>query len=130
MSLKELIRALFKLSGGQAMPKSQWTDLDLQAQQFQMPYDGWLKFGFLTTGTESPWYFVSIQNGLSSNVVASNFISGGSQGFIPVKKGDTVRINVNNCSLSQLQVFNLVGGGGFLRFIKQLVLSFKEVQYA
>lgn len=111
MSLKQLINALFKLSGGQAMPKNQWIDIDLQAQQFQMPYDGWLKFGFKTTGTENPWYLVSIQNGLSSNVVASTFITGGTQGFIPVKKGDTVHIIVNNCSLYQLQIFNLVGGG-------------------
>ena len=111
MSLKSLINALFKLSGSQAMPKDQWIDIDLQNQQFQIPYDGWLKFGFTTTGTENPWYFVSIQNGLSFNVVASTFIAGGAQGFIPVKKGDTVHIDVNNCSLHQLQVFKLVGGG-------------------
>lgn len=111
MSLKSLINALFKLSGSQAMPKSQWTDLDTESSSIIAPSNGYLKLLIHTDNADSPWFNASVNNCLSVNWNAVDFVGGFSSCFVPMKKGDTVSLFKSNCTFVAVQFFPLVGGG-------------------
>ena len=129
MSLKSLINALFKLSGGQAMPKSQWTDLDTESSSIIAPSNGYLKLSIHTDNANSPWFNASVNNCLSVNWNAVDFVGGFSSCFVPMKKGDTVSLMKSNCTFVSVQFFPLVGGG-LRAFCRKLFSVFGEVQYA
>lgn len=110
MSFYERVKALFRLSGSQAMPKAQWVDLDLSASQVTAQNDGWMKCVITTSTAEDPWFAISIANGLSVNLQGSSFVSGNAAVFVPVKKGDVVSFQLSNCTFVTKQLFQLVGG--------------------
>ena len=112
MLLKSHLQALFKLSGSQAMPKSQWVDLDSSASQVTAQNDGWMKCVITTSTAEHPWFAINIANGLSVNLQGASFVGGNAVVFVPVKKGDVVSFQLNNCTMAAKQLFPLVGGGG------------------
>ena len=112
MSLKELIRALFKLSGGQAMPLNLWRDLDTDGT-ITAPSDGWISLRVKTTLDGSkPWYSINTSSGLIQNYVASPFLDGGSCCVTPVRKGDTLTVQSSNCVVDFVRFCPTVGSGG------------------
>ena len=108
---KKLVNALFKLSGGQAMPQSQYTETT--SATYIAPADGWVIFSFQTQSDNNPWYIVYINSIPFFNIVGSAFIGGGSLAFVPVKKGDIVSQQGGNGStkLTYFRFFKTVGGG-------------------
>ena len=124
---KKLTNALFKLSGTQAMPKAQWTDISFTNNTYTAPYACYLKIGFNVTIAENPWFNVYITNGISMNLPCVGFVNAQSSVFIPLKKGDQVNLLYYGCEISLSQIFPLVGGG-LTAFLRQF--KFWEVAYA
>ena len=68
---KKLTNALFKLSGGQAMPQSQYTETT--SAQYVAPADGWVVFSFQTQSDNNPWYIVYINSIPFFNIVGHRY---------------------------------------------------------
>lgn len=127
---KKLVNALFKLSGGQAMPEigeiatvSVVGDLTYTA-----PADGYISLSAL--GQTSDWKRVSLQID-----VIDFLIQGTSQyfasGWIPVKKGQSVKVSLKNGSndVAGSLIFMKLVGGGLTAFLRWLKRGFGEVCY-
>lgn len=112
MSLKSLINALFKLSGGQAMPLNSWRDLNTEGI-IVAPSDGWITLRVKTTVADvDPWYSIDSSSGLIQNYVASPFIDGGACCVTPVRKGDSLTVQVADCVIDFVRFCPTVGSGG------------------
>lgn len=107
---KKLTNALFKLSGGQAMPQSQYTETT--SATYIAPADGWVFFSFKTQSANNPWFVVYINSIPFFNIVGSSFVGGSALAFVPVKKGDIVSQQDGNGStkLTYFRFFKTVGG--------------------
>ena len=115
MSLKSLINALFKLSGGQAMPKTgDYITIGEGIAQFTVSSDGWLKVYSTTTNTTTPWLNVSVNNGVGIVTPCNAFLEALTCLVMPVKKGDSITILYNGVTLGAVQLFKLVGGANRL----------------
>lgn len=131
MSLKSLINALFKLSGGQAMPSNLWRDLDTTGT-ITAPSDGWITLRVKSTvDGANPWYAIDSSSGLIQNYNASPFIDGGACCVTPVRKGDTLTVQTQSCVIDFVRFCPTVGsGGGLSAFCRKLCRGFGEVAYA
>lgn len=107
MSFKETLRALFKLSGGQAMPSDSETNYEYTSgnnQSFVAPSDGYLSIG--SSMDSNDWSRCVMWGGIET-VNADN---GNSAAFSPMKKGQTKHFNVT--SVRFVKFISTVGGGG------------------
>lgn len=112
MSLKELIRALFKLSGGQAMPSANYIDLPLNSphdtlKDYIAPCDGYL---VVLTDDTNGWAECRNDN--------INFMYTRSNGdfpsaYMPVSKGQNVKYRLSQASSGYhyARFIKLIGGG-------------------
>lgn len=113
MSLKSLINALFKLSGGQAMPlRSNPTVISNSASSFTASHDGYLYW--LVSATAQTAYISLKINGQNNQLSFDPDIGGNRTMLVPIKKGDTATFDKS--SLSSIAdeyrcIFTLVGGG-------------------
>lgn len=135
MSLKDLISSLIEPLS--ARPKSQFyqtiTPVSGQTASYTMPVDGWVRlYGANPTGSNQIVQLWGGENqatlSTSTSVQAPAAWSSSAIGFY--RKGDFIFYSISGFSEMTLNIFALVGGEGFLRFIKGLLPSFKEVQYA
>ena len=112
MSFKSSLNALFKLSGSQAMPSNSWRDLNID-RIIVAPSDGWISLRVKTTVEDgNPWYSIDTSSGLLQNYVASPFLDGGACCVTPVRKGDTLTIQLENCVVDFVRFCPTVGSGG------------------
>lgn len=109
---KKLVNALFKLSGGQAMPKTgDYTVIEKTETNFVIPYSGYLKVFSLTSNMNTPWLNVTVNNSLAMILPCVNSLQGLSCVVLPVKKGDSISILSNGIQVDGIHLFKLVGGG-------------------
>lgn len=125
---KKLVNALFKLSGGQAMPTHNYVALGAGISTCTATFDGYLKTYLKTIGTNAPWFNIAIYGGISTNLAPVNFVNAISCVCIPVRKGDTINFQTSECEIGDVQLFKLVGGG-LTTFCCWLKRGFGEVAY-
>lgn len=107
MSLKELIRALFKLSGGQAMPavSAQIMLNNQQSGNYTAPSDGYFSIG-CTAGGEIP--HVNMWSTVDQSSTGSQEFD--ARSTIVIRKGDTV--TWSNSKVTDFIKFTPTVGGG------------------
>lgn len=127
--LQSLIDALLKKSVENTSPSpSLYSEVNVttSGERILSPVDGFVRVNtsqatkaenYLTVGSESVAHQHTTEPGFVNRL------------DLPVKKGSYVQIDFAGCDSVFVGFVARVGGGGFLRFIKQLALSFKEVQY-
>ncbi len=111
MSLKQLINALFKLSGSQAMPKSDDSLVVAYSttnQAYTAPYDGYLCVVGNSNSDSSE--IVLTQNEISTGTTAAQNGWGVRQ-MMPLAKGQTANINFIGISTATIYFCRLIGGG-------------------
>ena len=111
MSLKQLINALFKMSGSQAMPGVRHSYQDLNGtgydQTFVSPTNGYLEVQSnesncrIALNSTTQWMFVSA---LDSGI-------GTCGTFLPVSKGQNITVWLTAGKTATLRWINLIGGG-------------------
>ena len=112
MRLKSLINALFRMSGGMAMPKTDFSETN--TLPFTAPDNGWIVFNFKSQYDQYQWYLIFINGTPFFNNVGSQFIGGGSCACLPVKKGDIVSDTMAPdypMAFIYLRFFKTMGGG-------------------
>lgn len=128
MSLKQLINALFKLSGTQAVPVTTGGMVEIPGATYIAPSAGYLHYSRLSNGRG---YLRINVNGVINQVIYGSEQNGYKSLYIPVNKGDNVTEIFGSTTdteiLSESKRFIKLVGGGFLNFLKCL---FGEVQYA
>ena len=112
MSVKKLINALFKLSGGQAMPNKQSnviTHSFSTSTSFVAPSDGYVCLRVEDPSTS--WYRLSLITNsmeyLFNNDAGAHFGSG----WFAVKKGTTIESILNSGISGSIKFISSVGGG-------------------
>ena len=124
---KKLTNALFKLSGGQAMPKYSSPIEHSGSGTYVAPYDGYIQIHGVA-GAELDEAQLSINDIRIANLIA--VVAGNWLDFIvPVHKGDNCLVGITGSgSLANVRFYKTFGGGltAFLRWLKR---GFGEVQY-
>lgn len=109
MSLKQLINALFKLSGGQAMPNYSSPIEHFNEGTYVAPYDGYIQV-HCVSGAEADESQLSINN---TRITSSIALLGGNwlDFIVPVHKGDNCLVNITGESSSGIVRFYKTVGG-------------------
>ena len=126
MSIKKLTNALFKLSGGQAMPSAETIVVSPTSDNNHIaPSDG-----YFTLGGEQALGNGSYLHGTSSGLalITASLAGQGAKLYIPAKKGSTVFLFASQYK-SQNITFNKLVGGGLIAFCRKLCRGFGEVCY-
>lgn len=116
MSFKSSLNALFRLSGGMAMPSSNQTAVSVTGTQvtFTAPKAGWLYV--VGRGVSSQTSSIEVLlNGVSLGVRAIFSADLLGRVFVPLNKGRSVTINLTNIQSDQLIRFIESVGGGILK---------------
>lgn len=124
MAYKNLLKALFKLSGSQAMPSLSPISVSLEngvgQQYYVAPADGWFRVSATTGAT-----YLNVQDAVLS--VGFTSVDPEAEHFlvqaIPVKKGVQIMIGGSYGAGSLLASFTPVVGGGVLKGFPSLVLA-------
>lgn len=112
MSLKSLINALFKLSGGQAMPNEQSnviTHSFSSPTSFVAPSDGYVCL--VAEDSSNTWYRVSLIDNAINYLFNNNAGAYFGSGWFAVRKGATIRASVNNGVSASIKFISTIGGG-------------------
>lgn len=114
MSLKSLINALFKLSGGQAMPSSGHISLitsDITTTtQLVAPDDGYISI--LSSPSQSgSTGWIQLNGGNLISAASRYNTDQRTKLFIPVKKGSNITISLFSSTINEVWFCGLVGGG-------------------
>lgn len=119
MSIKSAINALFKLSGGQAMPKYSSPIEHSGSGTYVAPYDGYIQIHGSAIA-EFDEAQLSINDTRIANLIAA--VAGNWLDFIvPVHKGDNCEVNVTGASSSATVRFYKTMGGEINRLLAQAV---------
>jgi hypothetical protein len=121
--LIDYIRALFRLSGGQAMPTGSishtyYSDTDTTSHSFVASADGYIQVS-ASSNTTSNELMIGTSNGvyITSNASTSGW---GCFGLYPVKKGQS--FNVRGSGMANMSVGHvLTVGGGLIYFLRSLI---------
>lgn len=130
MSLKSLINALFKLSGGQAMPDSREIQVtsNTGTNTFTPPADGYFVIGVSRSGDE--YGYVNIWGGINSSSTTGNTAATAypqARAFVPCKKGKTISYSAEGTI--DRSAFVYLVGGGLIAFCSWFKRGFGEVCY-
>ena len=128
MSFKSSLNALLHNSAYFAMPASDYTTMQLDGDNVVAPSSGYFTIRFKAITAMSSWLGASF-GGINLLTNGSFFQDGSTEIMFPVRKGYRVVITSYQADVEYIHFHKLVGGG-FLRFIKGLLPSMKEVQYA
>ena len=127
---KKLTNALFKLSGGQAMPNEQSnviTHSFSESTSFIAPSDGYVCLR--VEDSRTTWYRLSLitnsMDYLFNNDAGAYFGSG----WFAVKKGATIESSLNSGVSGVIKFISSVGGGGLRAFCRKLFSVCGEVCY-
>lgn len=112
MSLKQLINALFKLSGGQAMPVTTSGIVEISGTTYVAPSAGYLHYTRLSNGRG---YIRINVNGVINQVTYGSEQNGYKSLYIPVNKGDNLTDISGSTTDTEIlseskQFIKLVGG--------------------
>lgn len=109
MSLKSLINALFKLSGGQAMPSDDFVNTTINSMigDFTAPQDGYIALRNPNGGYNR----ISLCNGNVPVTITIDAGSGWASGWYAVRKGQIVGYRIDNFSEALIVFCHSVGGG-------------------
>ena len=129
MSFKSSLNALLHNSAYFAMPASDYTTMQLDGDHVVAPSSGYFAIRFKSITAMTSWIGASF-GGINLLTNGSFFKDGSTEFMFPVRKGYLVVLTSYQADVEYIHFHKLVGGGGFLRFIKGLLPSFKEVQYA
>ena len=132
MSLKSLINALFKLSGGQAMPDSREIQVTSKTgtNTFIPPANGYLVLGASQSGNQ--YGYVNIWGGINASSTTGTSSSSAfpqARAYVPCKKGKTVSYSMEGTI--DRSAFVYLVGGVINRLLSQVTDCFaKEVCHA
>lgn len=112
MSFKSLINALFKLSGGQAMPNEQSnviTHSFSESTSFVAPSDGYVCLR--VEDSRTTWYRLSLITNSMDYLFNNNAGAYFGSGWFAVKKGATIESSLNSGVSGVIKFISSVGGG-------------------
>ena len=123
---KKLTNALFKLSGGQAMPSAEVVSVSKTSDNnYVAPSDGYFTLdGEQAIGNGS--YLHGTSSGLA--LITASLQGQGAKLYSPAKKGSTVFLFASQYTSSNISFTKLVGGG-LTAFWRWLSRGFGEVCY-
>ena len=125
MSLKQLINALFQMSGSRAMPSEQVISISPTADNNHVA----LADGYFTLGGEQALGNGSYLHGTSSGLalITTSLSGQGAKLYVPAKKGSNVFLFASQYTSSNISFTKLAGGRlrAFLRWLG----GFGEVCY-
>lgn len=130
MSIKSLINALFKLSGGQAMPNEQSnviTHSFSDSTSFVAPSDGYVCL--IVEDSNNTWFRLSLITNAITYLFNSNAGSYFGSGWFAVKKGATIESTLTPGASGLIKFISSVGGG-LRAFLCKLFGVFGEVCHA
>ena len=126
---KKLTNALFKLSGGQAMPNEQSNVITHSFSgltNFVAPSDGYVCL--MVEDSNNTWYRLSLIDNAISCIFNNNVGSYFGSGWFAVKKGATIQSSLNSGVIGVIKFISFVGGG-LRAFLRKLYSGFGEVAY-